>query len=491
MGNRKLVLGTGISLILAFALSGQTRTSTRVQSEPRLSKGPSRPVEIPALAWNTFFEMSNGNFGEAMAVDGSGNIYVTGYARSTWGNPVRPYSGDSDAFVAKLDSNGALLWNTFLGGEGYDAGNEIAVDGAGNVYITGISYSSWGGSTCPEPDGTHAPVFSAKLDSNGLLQWNRFLFWITGAYFWGSGAAVDAQGHVYVRGTSHKLSDLPGWGLFVAKLDSNGLFHWDNRLFEARTLKIAKIAANGLGNVYLTGTGGGWKNPIRRWSGKGDACVAKLDANGELLWHTLLGGEGDDSGYQIAVDSSGNVAVTGMSEASWGDPIRPFSGQTDAFAAKLDANGILQWNTFLGGIEADADHEYGQNIAWDGSGNIYVAGHSRSIWGNPIGFNAKEVLGAFAAKLDSSGALKWNVFLGGGKDDVADGVAVDRSGDLYVVGYSDSTWGSPIAPFSGFGNTFLTKIVARAHKLDSRQLEKERDSHIYDPHIIKSRTVVR
>ncbi len=94
----------------------------------------------PVLTWNTFLGGSGEDYGSAIAMDGSGNVYVAGYSNATWGSPVRAYtSSTSDAFAAKLDSSGGLTWNTFLGGSGYDRGFAIAVDGSGNVYVAGDS----------------------------------------------------------------------------------------------------------------------------------------------------------------------------------------------------------------------------------------------------------------------------------------------------------------------------------------------------------------
>ena len=80
----------------------------------------------------------------AIAVDGSGNIYVAGWTESTWGTPIDPYAGGRDAFVAKLNSSGERLWHTFMGSSGWDEALSVAVDGDGNVYVTGTSDASWG-----------------------------------------------------------------------------------------------------------------------------------------------------------------------------------------------------------------------------------------------------------------------------------------------------------------------------------------------------------
>ncbi|NCC26485.1 MAG: hypothetical protein EOM25_14995, partial [Deltaproteobacteria bacterium] len=162
-----------------------------------------------------------------------------------------------------------------------------------------------------------------------------------------------------------------------------------------------------------------------------------------LTWNTFLGGAGGDRGFGITTDDSGNVYVTGNSAASWGSPRRGHQGgSTDAFAAKIDGGtGVLVWNTFLGGAATDA----GAGIAVDGSGNVYVVGFSTASWQGaspPVRAFAGNS-DAFVARLDSSGNLVWNTFLGGGTNDFGYAIVLDGSGNIYVTGESHATSGSP------------------------------------------------
>ena len=251
------------------------------------------------LSWNTFLGGSAFDIGYGIAVDTSGNVFVTGYSTATWGSPVRPYAGGlEDAFVAELNNDGALQWNTFLGGSNNDYGSGIAVDTSGNVYVAGYSYATWGSPIRPYDGAPDA--FVAELNNNGALLWNTFL---GGSNFdFGHGITVDSSRNVYVAGGS-----------------------------------------------YAT-----WGSPVRPYAGgANDAFVAKLNASGALQWNTFLGGPNIDFGFGIAVDTSGNVYVTGDSEATWGSPVHPYVGAADAFVAKLNASGALQWNTFLGGSNTE------------------------------------------------------------------------------------------------------------------------------------------
>ncbi len=221
------------------------------------------------------------------------------------------------------------------------------------------------------------------------------------------------------------------------------------------------IAVDGSGNVYVAGMSNvTWGSPVRAFSTNGsfyDAFLAKLDSSGNLVWNTFLGGTGgDDYAYGVAVDGSGNAYVSGMSVATWGSPVRAFGGgSTDAFVAKVSSSGTLTWNTFLGGTSS----EYGNGVAVDGSGNVYVAGSSytAATWGSPVRANSGGDE-AFAAKLNSSGALTWNTFLGSSGNDYGQGIAVDSSGNVYVAGYGNATWGTPVRAYSSGNDGFAVKL---------------------------------
>lgn len=125
-----------------------------------------------SLTWNTFLGGNSNNRGNVVAVDSTGHVYMAGWSNTTWGTPVRPYSGDYDAFVAKLDENGNLLWNTFLGGTGHDYAHAIAVASNGDVLVGGGSWDDWGNPVQPYVGGI--PAFLARLDAQGNLIWNTF-----------------------------------------------------------------------------------------------------------------------------------------------------------------------------------------------------------------------------------------------------------------------------------------------------------------------------
>ena len=324
MGNPSLVFDSAkVRVEVTYRLRGEQEGGFKAGSyDARF------PLAIDLVqTWNTFLGSSTGFCsGRNIVVDTSGNVYVTGESSATWGSPVRPFAGWRDAFVAKLNKNGALLWNTFLGGPTYaDYGIGIVVDTNGNVYVAGYSNASWGSPIRPFVGSDDA--FVAKLNDSGALQWNTFL----------GGSGAD-------RGTD--------------------------------------IALDTGGNIYVAGySNASWGSPVRPFAGYDDAFAAELNNSGALQWNTFLGGSTkDDLCFDIAVDMSGNVYVAGDSYATWGSPVRPFAGIDDVFAAKLNNSGALQWNTFLGSL----DYDFGGDLALDTSGNVYVVGVSYLAWGSPV-----------------------------------------------------------------------------------------------------------
>ena len=413
-------------------------------------------IKSAAITWNTFLGSASDDFAESIAIDWGGSIYVTGYSVASWGTPINPYAGDYDVFVAKLDSNGVLQWNTFLGSTGYDIAYGISVDGIGDVYVTGYSVGTWGAPVMPYAGGGDG--FVAKLNPSGVLQWNTFLG--SASNDDAESIALDGNGNVYVAGSSAQT-----WGApvnpyaaksdgYAAKLNTAGALQWNTFLGAASADSAYGIALDGSGNVYVAGSSAGtWGAPVNPYTGGGDAFAAKLDGSGVRQWNTFLGSAGADYAIGIALDGSGNVYLAGSSAGTWGNPVIPYAGGGDAFAAKLNTGGARQWNTFLG--SAGDDSAIG--IALDGSGYVYVTGSSAGTWGTPVRPYAAGLDG-FAAKLNASGARQWNTFLGSANDDYAIGIARDGSGNVYAAGASGGSWGAPVNSYTGGDDAFVVKM---------------------------------
>lgn len=411
--------------------------------------------------WNTFLGGSEKDEGTSIAVDDIGNVYIAGFSNASWGTPLNPHAGGNDAFVAKLNSSGVLQWHTFIGGSNTDFGEGITLDGSGNIYIAGRSYQTWGSPVNPFAGAFGYDAFVAKLNSNGVLQWNTFM----GASIkeeYCRGIAADGDGNLYIVGSSAETWGSPvnehaggDFDAFAVQLDSSGVLQWNTFLGGAADDAGKGIAVDDNGNVYVTGNSNAtWGSPVNEFAGNYDAYAAKLDNSGEILWNTFMGSEQQDYGEGIAVDDNGDVYIAGDSQDTWGSPISDWGGWDDVFAAKLNNSGVLQWNTFMGASSAECE-----SMTVDDNANVYIAGiNILSTWGTPVNpFAGMD--DAFAVKLNSSGVSQWNTFVGSDSFDEGHGMVVDQFGIVYLVGNSEETWGSPVnAHAGGFWDVFAVKF---------------------------------
>jgi len=382
--------------------------------------------------------------GYAITVNEKGEVFIAGSSRTQWGYPVNAFSGGGrDCFVAKLNDNGQMVWNTFLGGLHYDECRAITLDKQGNLYVAGESGSAWGNPVTNFTGGSH-DGFVAKLDNKGNLLWNTFMGGLL--YDGVSALVIDKAGNIYAAGNS-----VSSWGVpvnqhtgenqdgFVAMLDDAGLLHWNTFLGGGDYDSISAIAIDVYNNLYVAGESfSGWGSPVKGFVhgfyGDFDAFVAKLNSQGGVQWNTFLGGRGSDYGRGIAVDSMGDTYVVGNSNISWGLPLEPHHGNFDAFIVKLDDKGMVQWNTFLGGEGPD----YGRSITTYWTDNIFLTGQSSGAWGKPLlPFSGDN--DAFVVKINSQGIVQWNSFLGGSGTDSGNDIKLDTVGNVYIAGESSSS----------------------------------------------------
>jgi hypothetical protein len=434
---------------------------------------PTQLLVIDPLVYSTYIGGSDWDESYAIAVDGSGNAYVTGVSDSpnydvTPGAFQTTNGGLADVFVTKLNAAGtALVYSTYIGGSGYDEGYAIAVDGSGNAYVTGLTTSTDYDVTpgaFQTTSGGGVDVFVTKLNATGTAL-------VYSTYIGGSrdevgfGIAVDGSGNAYVTGVtdSPNYDVTPGafqttnGGLadvFVTKLNAAGTdLVYSTYIGGSGNDRGYAIAVDGSGNAYVTGwtgstdydvtpgafqatNGGGW-----------DVFVTKLNAAGtDLVYSTYIGGSGDEVGYGIAVDGSGNAYVTGWTGSTDYD-VTPGAFQTtngggwDVFVTKLNAAGTdLVYSTYIGG----SGGEVGFGIAVDGSGNAYVTGYTNSpdYDVTPGAFQTTNggLADVFVTKLNAAGTdLVYSTYIGGSGDDYGTAIAVDGSGNAYVTGWTGST----------------------------------------------------
>ena len=232
------------------------------------------------------------------------------------------------------------------------------------------------------------------------------------------------------------------------------------------------IATDGVGGVYMTGTTASASFPAQGSSEyyNNNAFVMKFNESGQLLYTTILAGNGNSSGQAIVADSSGNVYIAGTTEAS-NFPVTKgawqtvFGGVADAFAAKLNPAGNVVYATYIGG----SGQETGTGIAIDSSGNAYVSGYTSSTFPTTAGA-AQTLYGggfadAFVVKLNvTGGAAVYSTLLGGTGNDEAEAIVVNASGDACVAGYTDSAnlpiYNAPQPAFGGEGDALIACLNA-------------------------------
>jgi hypothetical protein len=508
-----------------YVLKGANRVGFQVAAYDS-----TRPLVIdPVLVYSTFLGGSDFELGSGIAVGSGGNAYVTGCTASLdfpttsgafqtvnaggAGGGCGNVSDGADAFVTKLDLSGsALVYSTYLGGSGRDQASGIAVDPAGNAYVTGITESSDFPTTPAAFDPSfngNADAFVTKLDATGAaLVYSSFLG--GGGFDFGFGIAVDSGGSAYVTGytESANFPTTPaafdpsldgGLDAFVTKLDATGVSLVYSTFLGGSNYEWGYgIAVDSGGNAYITGQTSSVDFPTTpaavdpSYNGDAtcngpsdcsiDAFVTKLDAMGvALIYSSFLGGSADDQGYGIALDSGGNAYVTGCTESpnfpttfgafqtvkggGGGSCSNAWDSGDDAFVTKLDPLGsALVYSTYLGGNGNDQ----GFGIAVDLAGNAYVTGSTNSsnfpTTAGAIDTTLNGSDDAFVTKLNPTGSmLVYSTYLGSSGQDEGRGIALDIAGNSYVTGFTSSsdfptTAGAVDTTFNGTVDVFVAKI---------------------------------
>jgi uncharacterized delta-60 repeat protein len=313
--------------------------------------------------WTQQLGTSGIDYGNGVTVDSSGNIYVTGHTEGVLDSNTN--SGGRDIFLVKYNSSGAKQWTQQLGSSSHESGESIAVDSSNNIYVAGYAE---GGLDSNTYSGSK-DIILVKYNSSGTKQWTKQLG--TSGENNGQGVVVDSSDNIYVTGyTQNGLdgnSSLGGNDIFLAKYYDNGTKQWTKLLGSSGHDYGQGIAVDSSDNIYITGfTSGGLDNNTS--SGSDDIILVKYYDNGTKQWTQQLGTSLYDIAYEVSVDSSDNIYVTGFT--SGGLDNNTNSGQTDIFLVKYNSSGTKQWTQQLG----TSLYEYANGVTVDSSDNIYVTG---------------------------------------------------------------------------------------------------------------------
>jgi hypothetical protein len=397
--------------------------------------------------WGERFGDSDGQSPTGLATDSDGNVVVAGYFSGAinFGGDSLVCSGGFDVFLAKLDANGKHLWSKRFGDKDSQAPGGVAVDSMGNVLIAGYFNGGidLGGGLLTSKGGSD--VFIAKLDAKGEYVWGqRFGDDSTqGA----TGVAVDGSGDVVLIGGFDGVIDFGGGALtskggsdvFIAKLDAKGKYLWAQSFGDESTQGANGVAVDSMGNVLVVGYFNGgidFGGGLLTSKGGSDIFIAKLSADGHHVWSKSFGDASTQNATSVAVDGSGNIVLTGQLSGTVDLGGGTLNGPGDMFVAKLDAGGKHVWSKLFG----DKSAESANGIAVDKAGNLVVTGYfSGSVdvgGGQLVSAGGADI---FAAKLDTDGNHLWSKRFGNANDQTGVSAAMDGHGNTVLAGYFSGT----------------------------------------------------
>lgn len=389
---------------------------------------------------------------KAIKTDQNKNVYVIGTFHNSITiengfNPVTLTTGnDCSGYLIKYDSLGNYVWSHSIGGTDMDEALGVEIDNQNNVYVTGrfastVDFDPGIGTDIISNAGV-IDVYLTKFDENGNYLWTKTM---GGNYMdIGNNVTLDANGNIYLTGRFSTTADFdPGPG--VANLVSNG---------------------------------------------NGDIFICKLDQNGNYIWAKGIGGSSTsiaDEGYDIAIDPTGNVYLTGWFRGTVDfDPdvnnivnLIP-TGSSDAFICKLNASGNFVWAKKMGGVADDC----GRNIALDVQGNIYTSGYfSGSADFDPgtatFNLNAVNSWDVYVHKIDADGNFIWAKSFGGAGSDKPYGMEMDEQANIYITGsfLADVDFDPDLSADSvytlisgGVNDAFITKLDSSGHFIWAERL---------------------
>jgi len=314
--------------------------------------------------WTKQFGTSSVDYARGVAVDSSGNVYVTGEFAS---------GPRSNIFLVKYNSSGIKQWTQQLGANGPDSGRGVTVDSLDNIYITGSTKGGLDGNT---NSGSY-DIFLVKYNSSGSIQWSTL--YGNADVDQGHGVVTDSSNNIYITG---QLTNSLG----LIKYDSSGIRQWTIDYRQAGYYGRG-VAVDSSDNIYLTGSG---------FTNAEDYILAKYNSSGSQQWfRRLTMPDSVEVGRGVAVDSSNNVYVTGYTNGALDG--NTSSGSYDIFLVKYNSSGSIQWTKQFGTSSVD----YGLGVTVDSSDNIYVIGFtSGGLDGNTNSGNSDDI---FLVKYNSSG----------------------------------------------------------------------------------------
>ena len=432
-----------------------------------------KPLIIDPLLYSTFIGGNAIEEGFTITLDDVGNIYVAGFTSSV-DFPIANALNDTlhdlegDCFVSKFSREGVLLYSTFIGGSAADKAYGLAVDTIGNIYLGGNTYSVDFPITenAFDKEISHkGDIFVLKLSHTGdTLLYSTFLGGLSIDSLYS--LAIDGEGNAFLSGTTestnfpttagafdetHESGD--AWDCFVTKLANNGSKLLYSTIIGGIGDDFAhSIAVSEEGNAIIAGrtnshdypTTEGVYNQTHSTYYYYDCFVTKLSTNGSsLIFSTFVGGSNHDQAYTIAIDTTENIFVAGVTKSE-NFPITTttfdcqYNGNSDGFVFKISADGShLLYSTFIGGSNLDTVN----SIVVDSSGNAYICGTTQSS-DFPVSLNAysnyKGSRDIFVSKLATNEYLLYSTIIGGSNYDIGNAIILNETNNIIITGYTYS-----------------------------------------------------
>ncbi|WP_298273134.1 SBBP repeat-containing protein [Geobacter sp.] len=364
--------------------------------------------------------------------DGAGNYYVTG--TTSGGLDGKTIQGQTDVFVMKFDAQGNKLGPAWLiGTTNVEYGSRIAVDTTGNIYL------AWTTEYDPvTASGTNlTDVNVVKFDSTGNQLWTQQLGSSNEDYL--SDIAVDENGNVLITGDAAGSVDNKTFGgvndFFVAKYDTNGVKQWTKLSGQKGYDGSYDIALDKSGNIYITGE---TESGLNGLAANNSPFLVKYNTSGVVQWTKIIDSQHAGSGYSVAVDGAGNCYVTGsVTVTGW-----------NLFLAKYDGAGNQQW---ISAMETAGDDVWG--LALDATGNVFITGYASGIFDGNSYRGGSDI---FVVKFDVNGKKLWSTQIGNDNNDYPADITVDPDGNVYLLG---DTYGSILGTSSpGNKNLFIMQL---------------------------------
>ncbi len=441
---------------------------------------PDKELIIDPLVYSTFIGGSANDTAYDIETDDSGNAYITGKTTdaatnfpTTSGAYSETHNGGNDVFVTKLSADGSsLIYSTFIGGDLIDVGYCIAINEAGNAFVTGktndaaTDYPTTAGAYDETHNGGN-DVFVTKLSADGSSLVYSTLIGGSDSDE-GFGIDIDVNGNAYISGsTIDAATDYPttagaydqthngSFDVFVTKLSSDGSSLTYSTFIGSDGTEgfWSKIAVDGSDNAYVSGATTYLSNSYpttagaydETYNGNTDAFVTKLSTDGSsLVYSTFVGGSGEEGCKDIAINSAGNAFIIGTTPTSAGDfPTtagaysQSFNGGQEIYVTKLSADGSsLVFSTLIGG----SDNEYGWAIDVNSEDMAYFTGgtygnnYPTTVTAYDNSFNGERDLVVSVLTADGS-ALHYSTLIGSSETAYSYGIDV-RANRAYICGYA-------------------------------------------------------